>query len=595
MELSLEQHMPAADPYGDVAAVNSAHGWQKVTYAKRQRRQNQAVIVTDFDHGPGVPQQERSSVFASVEKKAYERRRAIESAAAAAVASTGSAATVDGASSDGEGDHSGPESGKGEGTGSGEIGEKKVKQKKPKKPKVTVVDAAAKIDAVDLAAFLADVSASYESKQDIQLMRFADYFGRAFSAVSASQFPWTKMFKDSALSKIVDVPISHIQNPVYKTSVDWIAQKSPDSLGDFVLWCIDAILADLESQQVTSKASKKTNQQSPLKCQVAVFVVLALTLRRKPDVLINLLPKLGDNPEYKGQQSFPVLVWVVAQAAQADLLAGMHAWAHFLLPLICGKSGNPQTRGLALQLVERILSQTKASSILLNGAVRKGERLVPPSSFDLLIRLAFPLPSARVKATERFEEVYPSLKKLALAGSPGAKSTKQAAQQILTHAMKAMQENNPALTNEAANIFIWCLAQNQDCYKQWEKVYMDNLGASVSVIRKLSNEWKEQSAQLSPLGLLRETIENFRAMNEKSLSLASHSGDKEAIEEADKHCKALLKRLKRSSICLKSGVLVAILAVLLAFVLSPNTELFDREKLHALLSSFKSFVPVQRI
>lgn len=36
-------------------------------------------------------------------------------------------------------------------------------------------------------------------------MRFADYFGRAFSAVSAAQFPWVKMFRESSVAKIADV------------------------------------------------------------------------------------------------------------------------------------------------------------------------------------------------------------------------------------------------------------------------------------------------------------------------------------------------------------------------------------------------------
>lgn len=53
--------------------------------------------------------------------------------------------------------------------------------------------------------YLFCVQASYENQQDIQLMRFADYFGRAFVAVSASQFPWAKMFKESTVSKMVDV------------------------------------------------------------------------------------------------------------------------------------------------------------------------------------------------------------------------------------------------------------------------------------------------------------------------------------------------------------------------------------------------------
>lgn len=37
------------------------------------------------------------------------------------------------------------------------------------------------------------------------MMRFADYFGRGFSSVSAAQFPWLKTFKESTVAKIVDV------------------------------------------------------------------------------------------------------------------------------------------------------------------------------------------------------------------------------------------------------------------------------------------------------------------------------------------------------------------------------------------------------
>ena len=36
-------------------------------------------------------------------------------------------------------------------------------------------------------------------------MRFADYFGRALSGVSSSHFPWVKTFKESPLSKLIDV------------------------------------------------------------------------------------------------------------------------------------------------------------------------------------------------------------------------------------------------------------------------------------------------------------------------------------------------------------------------------------------------------
>ena len=110
---------------------------------------------------------------------------------------------------------------------------------------------------------------------------------------------------------------------------------------------------------------------------------------------------------------------------------GLFMWVHYLLPILSSKSScNPQSRDLILQLVERfkiipvnsiaspilfliflfliqntifliptcrILSAPKARPILLNGAVRKGERVVPPSALELLMRATFPAPSARVK------------------------------------------------------------------------------------------------------------------------------------------------------------------------------------------------------
>lgn len=47
----------------------------------------------------------------------------------------------------------------------------------------------------------------------------------------------------------------------------------------------------------------------------------------------------------------------------------------------------------------RILTNPKARTILVNGAVRKGERLIPPPSFEILLRLTFPASSARVKVS----------------------------------------------------------------------------------------------------------------------------------------------------------------------------------------------------
>lgn len=47
--------------------------------------------------------------------------------------------------------------------------------------------------------------------------------------------------------------------------------------------------------------------------QVAIFLVLAMVLRRKPDVLINLLPKLSQNSKYQGQDKLPVIIWMIVQ------------------------------------------------------------------------------------------------------------------------------------------------------------------------------------------------------------------------------------------------------------------------------------------
>ncbi|KAI4991641.1 hypothetical protein ZWY2020_040027 [Hordeum vulgare] len=122
------------------------------------------------------------------------------------------------------------------------------------------------------------------------------------------------------------------------------------------------------------------------KTQVAIFVVLALTLRRKPDVLINLSPKIVGNSKCLGQEKLPIIAWVINQASQG---------------------GNPQSRDLVLQLLERFLSTpnaSKARAMLLNGAVRKGERVVPAGTLDLFMRCTFPVPNARVKALKGLKQ-----------------------------------------------------------------------------------------------------------------------------------------------------------------------------------------------
>ncbi|KAM3346187.1 hypothetical protein ACQJBY_020627 [Aegilops geniculata] len=576
----------AASSSSSSAPTDPSHGWQKVTYAKRSGRKPAAVApaaaaAPDLGGKPGV--------FEGLDKRSQERHRAIQAARDAAAGYDsddananaharvpwGSRSSDEGSDSDGAAAKDRPQA----------EAPKKPKKPKVKKPKVTVADAAALIDAESLAAHLVDISASYENQEGIQLMRFADYFGRAFANVSAAQFPWAKMFKESPMPKMVDVPLSHVPEPVCKTASDWISQRSPDALGEFVLWCIDSIMSELSGPTVGPKGAKKVVQQTP-KAQVAIFVVLALTLRRKPDVLINLSPKIVGNSKYLGQEKLPFIAWVINQASQGDLVSGMFCWSHSLFPTVCAKSsGNPQSRDLVLQLLERFVSTpnaSKARAMLLNGAVRKGERLVPAGTLDLFMRCTFPVPNARVKATERFEAAYPLIKELALVGTPGSKAVKQASQQLLPLAVKAIQENNAELAKEATDVFIWCLTQSPESYKLWDKLHAENIQASVAVLRKITADWKTLSPKLNSEAL-KATLKSLKAKNEAALEEAEDSGEKASIKEADKYCKAIIGRLSRGATCLKGSLLVIALAAGAGFMLSPNLDLTaDMEKLQAM-------------
>ncbi|KAI3466970.1 hypothetical protein Pfo_023633 [Paulownia fortunei] len=575
-------------------AEDNGHGWQKVTYAKKQRKNQTNKTAADssrvvLPNGSGIVT-EKNSVFMGLEKHAEERRRKLEAQrATAAVYDDDDQIPVRSKKNRGEDDDDDYASSDAKENNPAEAN-KKEKPKKLKKPKVTVAEAAAKIDANDLAAFLSSVSESYEGQQDVQLMRFADYFGRAFSAVSASQFPWLKLFRESAVAKIADVPVSYISESVYKTSVDWINHHSHEALGTFVLWSLDGILADFATQQLGSKGSKKGGPPASSKSQVAMFLVLAMVLRRKPDVLINLLPKLRENSKYQGQDKLPVLIWMIVQACLGDLAVGLYLWAHHILPILGGKSGsNPQSRDLVLQLVERVLAAPKARGILVNSAVRKGERLMPPASLELLLYLTFPASSARVKATERFETIYPILKEVALAGSPGSKAMKQVSLQIQTVAVKAAGEGIPALSQEATSIFIWCLTQNPDCYNQWDKIYVDNIEASVATLRKLSEEWKRLSLKQSSLQALGETLKSFRQKNEKALSDGVDVARQANFRDADKYCKAILGGLSSGHGCVKTVAFTIVVLAVGAAIVSPSLDAWDWNKLSVLFNTQSSF------
>nr|DAD28429.1 TPA_asm: hypothetical protein HUJ06_029897 [Nelumbo nucifera] len=87
---------------------------------------------------------------------------------------------------------------------------------------------------------------------------------------------------------------------------------------------------------------------------------------------------------------------------------------------------------------------------------------------------------------------------------------KQVSQQILSIAVQATEERTSELSKEAAAVFIWCLTQNPDCYKIWDKIYLDNKEVSVVILQKLSDEWKEHSMKHSSLDPLKETLKSFR-------------------------------------------------------------------------------------
>ncbi|XP_075505707.1 uncharacterized protein LOC142542771 [Primulina tabacum] len=572
----MEEEKSVSLPYEAAEANN--HGWQKVTYAKKQRKK-QAVQNGSAD----LP--ERGSVFKGLEKHSEERRRKLDAQRAAASIYDDDDKLPLRSRKDFGGDEDDEENSDTDinsKENNAAEANKKEKLKKLKKPKVTVAEAAAKIDDSDLAAFLSDISGSYEGQQDIQLMRFADYFGRAFSGVSASQFPWLKMFRESAVAKLADVPVSCISEAVYKTSVDWINHFSYDALGTFVLWSFDRFLTGLVTQLLGPKGSRKGAESSSSKSQVAIFLVLAMVLRRKPDVLINVLPIFMQNSKYQGQDKLPIIVWMIVQACQGDLAVGLYLWAHHILPILGGKSGsNPQIRDLVLQLVERILAAPKARVVLVNNAVRKGERLMPPESLDFLLHLTFPASPTRVKATERFEAIYPILKEVALAGSPGSKAMKQTSLQIQTFSVKAAGEGIPALSLEATSIFIWCLTQNLDCYKQWDKIYVDNIEASVAALRKLDEEWNNFSSKQSSLQALTETLKSFRQKNEKALSDDAHQA---FFKDADKYCNTILGRLSSGRGCVKTMAVTVVILAVGAALFYPSLNVSDWKKLSVLLN-----------
>ncbi|XP_056849597.1 uncharacterized protein LOC108825115 [Raphanus sativus] len=284
-----------------------------------------------------------------------------------------------------------------------------------------------------------------------------------------------------------------------------------------------------------------------------------MVLRRRPHSLIFSLPAMWTDisAKYRKLDEVPFAVWMIAQASRGDLSVGLYSWAHVLLPLVADKKCNSQSRDYILQLVENILSNLDASTVLVNGTLSDGKRLIPPHVFEGLLRLTFPASSARVKDTERFESTYPLLKEVALAGAPGSETVKQ----IFTSTLKLAGEGNAILANEATSIAIWLLvAEDADCFNLWDSIYEENLEASVALLKKLVDEWKDHSLKLSSSpGDIKRTIKSFRIKN--VIAISDGRANASLYIDADKSCKVLSGRLSRGTGCL---IGTAITAVLLA-------------------------------
>ncbi|CAH8313297.1 unnamed protein product [Eruca vesicaria subsp. sativa] len=396
---------------------------------------------------------------------------------------------------------------------------------------LSLSEAVKEIDPSHFAAFLEKVMDEDWYQPEKQMLKLMDYYGIKLSHVSS--FQWAKMYQDYPLSKLIDVPISLIPMSLYEKSIDFIDKLPYQTPPAVVLWGSELILTDwpelVKVSQLTSNIST-----------VAIFIALAMVLRTKPDVLTDVLPKLRKRPAYQGEDKLPVLIWMMAQASQGDLSAGLYSWVRNLLPLVVNNNVSSHSIDLILQFVEMILSSPEARAVLVNGAVRDGERLIPPCSFEILVRLTFP--AIVEEATKRFEAIYPLLKEVALAPDSSANAVKQ----IFTFSLKlAGQKGNPALASEATAIAIRVLTENVDCFMQWDVLYKENLEASVALLKKLVDEWKDHSLKLSLSSsdtlTVNRTMNSFRRKNE--IAITEGEANLSLYKEADQSCKLISKRL----------------------------------------------------
>eukprot|EP00271_Cylindrocystis_brebissonii_P020967 TRINITY_DN7278_c0_g1_i1.p1 TRINITY_DN7278_c0_g1~~TRINITY_DN7278_c0_g1_i1.p1 ORF type:complete len:603 (+),score=137.84 TRINITY_DN7278_c0_g1_i1:263-2071(+) len=470
-----------------------------------------------------------------------------------------------------------------------------VKAKKVKKPKVSVADAAAIMDVENLSSFLAEMSESFVDVPEGRLMRCADYFARAFSTVTTAHFQWHKLLRDLPPAKAVEVPLCDVPDPVIQTTSEWLAKQPSDELGKFMRLLLKMSLEDPAgaSHQQKKGGAGADRPLAPTKAKVGMLVILAILIRKKPDVFLQEAEAIRGSPDFAGNDRLPTLVWACGQVAQADLPSAVWVWSRNLLPLAVGKQSTPLARDAVLTFFESIICKNlaKARTTLLNASSKRGERVVPPAALDAVMHATFVSETAQTKASERFKEIYPLVRDVALAGSGKSKNTKPAAISLLPLSLAAAAQEPPALSQEACLHFVWCLAQNNDCYKQWEKHHLDQLHGSTRILTHMLHTWQHTHVQLLPLDQLRKSLQVLRKKHAEVLQEAGDSSSSggstnrnrgepflKLVRKADQLCKTLLAKSswtrKLVPSCFKASATLAVVAAMAygCYLLSPDNN-----------------------
>ncbi|CAN6938262.1 unnamed protein product, partial [Brassica oleracea] len=104
------------------------------------------------------------------------------------------------------------------------------------------------------------------------------------------------------------------------------------------------------------------------------------------------------------------------------------------------------------------------------------------------------------------------------------------------------------LAEEATSIAIRCLSQNVYCFDHWDKLYTDNLVASVALLKKLVDDdhfFRLPSDALLTV-IVNQTMESFRRKNKRAI-IAEGGANCSLYKEADEYCTLISKSLSRGS------------------------------------------------